>query len=398
MLACTEIIKTVEARGDLDQSVDEPGYMAATLEKAHKQLSPHSRLGAGNELDCYMDAIVRSSMSVANSCEGGRRERIVQACQSVLQMRNDLADLQKTFLANPLSQRTRHELDLASERLSVELKKLDRHVSTAVIDHITTVFADAELPVHNMIQAATSSLLDMSVQSQEHAMMRLKGKADEFHKHAARLAEVARQSAAISADSRRVQAINNAASDIEKLAPQLVSTAVRVRQTPKDTGCTELLGQLRRDWTARLHALTSVVDDVTDFNDFVLMTDLNIQEDISCCREALQLQDIQKVSQTSLRMLGRARRVAMVTKKEMNETADPMYKGNLQTGCGQLESVLPVLVQSVEGTLVNMSDVDQHNNLCENSELLGDKVKMIKSALKRPAGINIETVPCSGSL
>lgn len=33
MLACTEIIKIVEARGDLDQSLEEPGYMAATLEK-----------------------------------------------------------------------------------------------------------------------------------------------------------------------------------------------------------------------------------------------------------------------------------------------------------------------------------------------------------------------------
>lgn len=53
----------------------------------------------------------------------------------------------------------RHELDLASERLSTELKRLDRHVSTAVVDHVTTVFADAELPVHNMIQAATASLL-----------------------------------------------------------------------------------------------------------------------------------------------------------------------------------------------------------------------------------------------
>ena len=45
-----------------------------------------------------------------------------------------------------------------------------------------------------------------------------------------------------------------------------------MRQTPKDTSCTEYLGQLRRDWTAKIHALTSVVDDVTDFNDFVLMT------------------------------------------------------------------------------------------------------------------------------
>ena len=33
MLACTEIIKIVEAREDLDQSLDEPGCMAATLEK-----------------------------------------------------------------------------------------------------------------------------------------------------------------------------------------------------------------------------------------------------------------------------------------------------------------------------------------------------------------------------
>ena len=35
MLASTEIIKIVEAREDLDQSLDQPGYMAATLEKVH---------------------------------------------------------------------------------------------------------------------------------------------------------------------------------------------------------------------------------------------------------------------------------------------------------------------------------------------------------------------------
>lgn len=69
-----------------------------------------------------------------------------------------------------------------------------------------------------------------------------------------------------------VQAINGTANDIEKLASQLTSAAVRVRHTPTDVGCTEHLGQLRRDWTARIHLLTSLVDDITDFNDFVLMT------------------------------------------------------------------------------------------------------------------------------
>lgn len=55
----------------------------------------------------------------------------------------------------------------------------------------------------------------------------------------------------------------------------------------------------------------------------------------------------------------------------------------------RLFSALPIVVQSLEGTLLNMTDVDQHNKLSENSKLLGDKVKLIKSALKRPEGANI---------
>ena len=42
----------------------------------------------------------------------------------------------------------------------------------------------------------------MSVESQELAVVRLTNKADEFQKHAGKLAEVARQAAAISADVR----------------------------------------------------------------------------------------------------------------------------------------------------------------------------------------------------
>ena len=68
----------------------------------------------------------------------------------------------------------RHEVDLASDRLSAELKKLDCLVSTAVVDDITTVFADSELPVHNMIQAATAPLLvKFNVVSLCHSLMLL---------------------------------------------------------------------------------------------------------------------------------------------------------------------------------------------------------------------------------
>ena len=42
----------------------------------------------------------------------------------------------------------------------------------------------------------------MSVESQEDAMIRLIAKADDFQKHTARLSQVARQSAAISGDTK----------------------------------------------------------------------------------------------------------------------------------------------------------------------------------------------------
>lgn len=69
-----------------------------------------------------------------------------------------------------------------------------------------------------------------------------------------------------------VEAINATATDIESLAPQLVSAAVRVHQAPTDASCTAHLSQLRKEWTAQLQVLTSLVDDITDYNDFVLMT------------------------------------------------------------------------------------------------------------------------------
>ena len=46
-----------------------------------------------------------------------------------------------------------------AEQLSNELKRLDKHVTTAIVDQISDVFADAELPIHNLLSAATAPLL-----------------------------------------------------------------------------------------------------------------------------------------------------------------------------------------------------------------------------------------------
>ena len=58
---------------------------------------------ASNELDCYLDAIVRTSMSVANTCEGSRKERIVQACQEVRIKGSAIcSDLESKYAVFPL--------------------------------------------------------------------------------------------------------------------------------------------------------------------------------------------------------------------------------------------------------------------------------------------------------
>ena len=83
-------------------------------------------------------------------------------------------------------------------------------------------------------------------------------------------------------------------------------------------------------------------------------------------------------------------------------------KGLILTGQGSMQvklklvwshpvfifSVLPAFVQSVEGALVNMTDDVQQTNLYKNCLLLGEMVKIMKSALKRPTGINIGVFVC----
>ena len=68
------------------------------------------------------------------------------------------------------------------------------------------------------------------------------------------------------------------------------------------------------------------------------LTEVNIQEDIAHCREAMFEQDAKKLSESSVRVVSRSRRVCQVARREMENTADPMYKGKLQTAVKQLET------------------------------------------------------------
>mgnify|MGYP001794811968 CR=1 FL=1 len=54
---------------------------------------------------------------------------------------------------------SRREFDFKAEQLSRKLKNLDKHVTSAVVDQISDVFADAEFPIHSLLSAATAPLL-----------------------------------------------------------------------------------------------------------------------------------------------------------------------------------------------------------------------------------------------
>ena len=63
-----------------------------------------------------------------------------------------------------------------------------------------------------------------------------------------------------------------------------------------------------------------------------------MQEDIAHCREAMFEQDVKKLSESSVRVVGRSRRLCQVGRREIKNTADPMYKSMLQTAITQLEA------------------------------------------------------------
>lgn len=59
----------------------------------------------------------------------------------------------------------------------------------------------------------------------------------------------------------------------------------------------------------------------------------------------------------------------MATKKEMNVTADPMYKGKLQAACAELESGLPKLQFSIFSDYLHIPSVAGESMLCVKARI-----------------------------
>ncbi|XP_031549305.1 catenin alpha-1-like [Actinia tenebrosa] len=390
--ACTEIIKIVESRGDEDGTMEESTNMASTMEKAHHQLGASTRLDTSNQMDCYLDAIVRSSMAVAHTCDGIYKERIVQACQKVLETRNELADLQKAVMSSPDSLRKRREFDMTAEKLSVELKKLDRQVTTAIADQVSTMFCDVELPVYQLLAAATAPVPSGSTTAQDQALLKTRQKADQFDKHTARLVQVSRQAASVSADTGRVHIIKAISAELEKMAPVIATTACAVRQNPYDATGVERLGLLRQEWANRLQILTDAVDDVTDIQDLMDTTEAHVQHDVALCHEGLIEENTAKIVQASRDVLGRGHRVVQIAKKAMASTANPLFKGELLTAANELNTVLPNLSAAIERAMTNLNNSEIREKVSDSIRSVGEKIKTIKTTVTRPTGSSLDFI------
>ena len=73
----------------------------------------------------------------------------------------------------------------------------------------------------------------------------------------------------------------------------------------------------------------------------------------------------------------------MATKKEMNVTADPMYKGKLQAACAELESGLPTSQFSFFSDYLHIPSVVGQSMLCvkERITLISLKWKQMSCCL-----------------
>lgn len=71
----------------------------------------------------------------------------------------------------------------------------------------------------------------------------------------------------------------------------------------------------------------------------------------------------------------------MATKKEMNVTADPMYKGKLQAACAELESGLPNLQFSFLSDYLQIPSVAGESMLCVKARISLNSLKGKKNFL-----------------
>ncbi|XP_045189005.2 catenin alpha-2-like isoform X2 [Mercenaria mercenaria] len=357
-----------EGAGELAAALDE------LMQKVIMDPLTYNEVRMRPSLEERLESIISGAALMADSActRDDRRERIVQECNAV---RQALQDLLTEYMNNAGRSEPSEALDRAIDNMQKKTKDLRRQLRKAVVDHVSDSFLETNVPLLVLIEAAKAGD-EKGVE--EYAQV--------FADHANKLVEVANLACSMSSNEEGVKMVRLAASEIEKLCPQVINAARVLAARPRSKVAQENMDVFKDAWENQVRLLTDAVDDITTIDDFLAVSESHILEDVNRCVFALQEGDADTLDRTAGAIRGRSARVCNVVSAEMDNYEPGPYTDRVMEAVILLrDQVMPNFAEKVEIAVdclsQNMPDRIDENEFIDASRLVYDGVRDIRQAV-----------------
>ncbi|XP_071947505.1 catenin alpha-2-like [Antedon mediterranea] len=391
MVAVTEIINVVEKAGSMKpERNEEPGHFAIKIDKAMKELSPEHRYNLSVDFDCLLESIVRHSMAVASAVpQEHLREGIVKSCKEILRQRTIIQEECINVQDNPGFKQLKADYDQNCEAFARDFLILEKHIKSALICQVVDTFIETVEPLERLIKAATVPLKEKGQLDEKICLEILEPLETAFLGHLDRVCQTGSFMAASCIDHKRVELIQAAVNTMEQIDPEILPACIAVRQDVLDKRAIQHIKLIHREWKNEVSQLVDCIDELIDRNRFLEVTEAYVKGDITQCREASTIADLELLSEAANCMLGRAKRVIQVAMKEVDSSKDPVYRNGVLVFVNQLQKVIPVVKDAANNALEHINQESAHTKLAEKANELLECIEDVHEGLDPRSHPNI---------
>ncbi|KAL9979828.1 hypothetical protein ACROYT_G017545 [Oculina patagonica] len=318
--------------------------------------------------------------AVADKCSGPERSAILQLCDELDQLTNELADMMRRGMGNS------PQAAATAQKIERKLEELNNKVQNAIIAQVAEDFMDTTTNLKQLEKAARAPPGTPGREAE------FESKAGAFEHQANQIADTAIQlaNAGGNTNKRLLDQIRQNAEELKDWTPQVSHVAKILldygKHSPGDVPAVSVHFENMRDiWKEKMQTLTNLVDSATDTAKFIEACEEAINRDAEMCNAAMEQGNPQLVISKSSNIARRAKRVVDVAEAEMENSLDPDYVAKMAAAKENLGQCITPLVIDAKAVATNPTDRIAQRKLRDSTRKLKDAVSGVRVIVTGPS-------------
>lgn len=290
--------------------------------------------------------MISDALKVAEGLQGPKRAEILQLCNEVENLTDQLNDLARKGMTNSPQARA------VAAALSQKLLQLKSKMQDALVTQVADDFMDISTPLKMMSDAA---MTPFGTPRREETF---EEKARNFSNHASKLAATGRSLAKSGGcnDRRTVEGIQTCAQQVDDLIPHMVKAARIVLMNPANQASVEHFDLLKGQWTENMEKLRGLIDEAIDTAAFIRANEEGILQDTDRTEQAVMNLDAPGIVNNTSSIARRAHRILQVAKSEADNSEDPQFVERVNDTINDLRNTIAPMVQNAKILAQNPRD------------------------------------------